>query len=95
MARQGRASGLAKPLEYTTVGRSGECVLASRSMSGWTLFFTALGLAMVLEGLPYLVSPTSVRRFTAFIEQARDSTLRAIGVLLMAGGLLVAYLATR
>jgi uncharacterized protein YjeT (DUF2065 family) len=64
-------------------------------MDGWTLFFTALGLAMFLEGLPYLVSPATVRRFMAFVEQAHDSTLRWIGFAMIVAGLVVTYVATR
>ena len=63
--------------------------------NGWTLFFAALGVAMFLEGLPYLASPSTVRRFFTFLLQTQDSTLRIIGVVLMSAGLLVAYLATR
>ncbi len=64
-------------------------------MSGWSLFFTALGLAMLIEGLPYLVSPSGVRNYLRMLERMEDIALRGIGLALIVGGLLVAYLATR
>jgi len=64
-------------------------------MDNWSLFFAALGLAMFLEGLPYLISPAGVRRYLQMIQQSRDGTLRAMGFALMALGLLVTYVSTR
>jgi uncharacterized protein YjeT (DUF2065 family) len=64
-------------------------------MSGWTLFLTALGLAMLLEGLPYLISPSGVRSYLRMLERMDDLVLRGIGLALIVGGLLVAYFATR
>jgi uncharacterized protein YjeT (DUF2065 family) len=64
-------------------------------MSGWSLFLTALGLAMFIEGLPYLISPAGVRSYLRMLERMGDGALRGIGLALIAGGLLVAYLATR
>ena len=64
-------------------------------MDKWSLFFSALGLAMVLEGLPYLVSPAAVRRYLQMLLQTRDGVLRVMGFSLMALGLLITYAATR
>jgi uncharacterized protein YjeT (DUF2065 family) len=64
-------------------------------MSGWHLFLTALGLALFIEGLPYLISPTGVRNYLRTLERMGDGALRGIGLALMAIGLLVAYFATR
>jgi uncharacterized protein YjeT (DUF2065 family) len=64
-------------------------------MSGWSLFFTALGLAMLLEGLPYLISPAAVRGYLRALERMEDLTLRVIGLALITAGLLLAYFATR
>jgi len=66
-----------------------------RDVSKWSLFFAALGLAMVLEGLPYLVSPAAVRRYLQALQRTGDGTLRGLGLVLIAAGLLVTYLATR
>lgn len=64
-------------------------------MSKWSLFFAALGLAMFLEGLPYLVSPGAVRRYLEMLQSTGDRTLRLLGLALIASGLLVTYVATR
>ena len=70
-------------------------MLASAAMNKLSLFFAALGLAMLLEGLPYLISPSGVRRYMATLQQAGDGVLRGMGFALIALGLLVTYVATR
>jgi uncharacterized protein YjeT (DUF2065 family) len=59
----------------------------------WTLILAGLGIAMVMEGIVYFITPTGVRRYLRQILEMRDATIRILGFLLMAGGLLVAYLA--
>ena len=60
-------------------------------MSTWSLFFAALGLAMFLEGLPYFVSPTGVRRYMEQLAKLGDGSLRIFGLALMGAGLVVVY----
>ena len=64
-------------------------------MNKWSLFFAALGLAMVLEGLPYLISPAAVRRYLETVQQSGDTALRGMGFALIVLGLFVTYVATR
>ena len=64
-------------------------------MSKLSLFFAALGLAMLLEGLPYLISPSGVRRYLAMLQEAGDGALRAMGFALIVLGLVVTYVSTR
>jgi uncharacterized protein YjeT (DUF2065 family) len=64
-------------------------------VSKWTLFFAALGLAMALEGLPYLISPAAVRRYLESIGRLPDGALRAMGLGLIVLGLAVTFFATR
>jgi uncharacterized protein YjeT (DUF2065 family) len=59
------------------------------------LLFCALGLAMVLEGLPYFVAPRLVRAYMRLLSQMKDGRLRGVGFSLIVLGLLVAYVATR
>ena len=59
------------------------------------MLFCALGLAMVLEGLPYFVVPRSVRVYMRLLSQMKDGRIRSVGFILIVVGLLVAYLATR
>jgi uncharacterized protein YjeT (DUF2065 family) len=63
-------------------------------VSTWTLLFLALGMALFLEGLPYLISPTLVRRYLQAIQTMGDGALRALGLALIAAGLLVAFVST-
>jgi uncharacterized protein YjeT (DUF2065 family) len=56
-----------------------------------SLFLAALGLAMFLEGLPYFISPSGVRRYLEQIQRLGDGTLRIMGLALMIAGLVVAY----
>lgn len=60
-----------------------------------TLFLSALGLAMFIEGLPYFVAPSGVKRWLAQAQTLRNGILRLIGLCLMLAGLLVAWLSLR
>lgn len=64
-------------------------------MSTWKLILAALGLAIFLEGLPYLISPAGVRSYLRLLERLGDGSMRAMGLALIVAGLVVAYFATR
>jgi uncharacterized protein YjeT (DUF2065 family) len=64
-------------------------------VSKWTLFFAGIGVAMMIEGTPYFVAPNAMRRFLKTMEGMSDTALRWSGFVLIAGGLLVTFLATR
>jgi uncharacterized protein YjeT (DUF2065 family) len=51
-----------------------------------------LGLVLVVEGLPYFAFPDKMKRWMRTIQQTPDANLRILGLLLMALGLIVAYL---
>jgi uncharacterized protein YjeT (DUF2065 family) len=59
------------------------------------LVLAALGCALVLEGLPYFVTPAGARRAMRALAEQRDAVLRAVGLVLMASGLLLVWLAVR
>jgi uncharacterized protein YjeT (DUF2065 family) len=61
----------------------------------WQLLLPALGLAMFLEGLPYFVSPSAVRRFMRSLDSMSDGALRSLGLGLMLLGLALAFAFTR
>ncbi len=67
-------------------------MLASPVVSAWTLFFAALDLAIFIEGLPYFISPQAVRRYLEALGRLSDGALRVLGLVLMAGGLVLVYL---
>jgi len=54
----------------------------------------ALGLVMILEGIPWFLSPHRMRHFVLQLAGMSDSTLRAAAMASMGGGLLVVYLVT-
>ncbi|HKI50872.1 MAG TPA: DUF2065 family protein [Geothermobacteraceae bacterium] len=57
------------------------------------LLFTSLGLLLVLEGLPWFLSPLRLRQAMAQLARLSDSQLRVLGLLCMLSGLLLVYLA--
>lgn len=55
------------------------------------MLLAAVGLAIFVEGLPYFISPPVVKRYLQQMQALSDGTLRALGLLLMTMGLIVAY----
>ena len=62
-------------------------------MDTWSLILAALGIAMVMEGLPYFITPSGTRKYIRQLAELGNPALRLLGFLMMAGGLLVAWLA--
>lgn len=58
----------------------------------WQDFLAALALMMVLEGIPFFLSPASLRRSLQMVMQLSDNALRTIGLVSMAAGALLLYL---
>ena len=56
-----------------------------------SIFLSAIGLAIFVEGLPYFISPPVVKRYLQQMQALNDGTLRALGLVLMTMGLIVAY----
>lgn len=54
-----------------------------------------VGLVLLLEGLPYFLSPRGMKRMTTEILKASDRVLRLSGMAAMAVGLLLVYLGRR
>jgi len=57
------------------------------------ILFTSLGLLLVLEGLPWFLSPLRLRQAMAQLARLSDGQLRVLGLLCMLSGLLLVYLA--
>jgi uncharacterized protein YjeT (DUF2065 family) len=57
------------------------------------LFLSALGLAMIMEGLPYFIAPRHVKEFAKRLPELSSGTIRSLGMAIVAAGLLVIYLA--
>lgn len=56
------------------------------------LFISALGLAMVLEGIPYFTFPGKVKELAKRLPALPNGAIRIFGLSIMALGLVVVYL---
>lgn len=54
-------------------------------------FLTALGLVMILEGIPYFLAPQKMREWVMRITELPDRFLRISGFFLMIFGLLTVW----
>ena len=59
------------------------------------LLITLIGLGLILEGLPYAASPESMQRWLRQILEMRPELLRRVGLIAMAVGFLLCFLAQR
>jgi uncharacterized protein YjeT (DUF2065 family) len=57
------------------------------------IFFCVMGMVMIVEGLPYFISPNKMRQMVTMILQMPEGTLRRFGFFMMLAGLVVVYLA--
>ena len=60
-------------------------------MNALEFLLPALGLALFLEGLPWFISPQGMRRSVEMLAAQGEGPLRALGLLLMVGGLTLAW----
>jgi len=54
---------------------------------------TVIGVVLVVEGIPWFLSPAGVRRTLAQLTTLPDQVLRVLGLLCMLAGLLAVFLA--
>lgn len=54
---------------------------------------TAVGLVFVIEGLLYVIAPARLKSMLAMMEQIPDDTLRLLGVVAVASGVAIVWLA--
>jgi uncharacterized protein len=59
------------------------------------LFITLIGLILILEGLPYAASPEAMQRWLRQILEMSPEQLRRIGLIAMAIGFFLCYLAQK
>jgi len=55
--------------------------------------FTVMGVMLVVEGIPWFLSPPTIKKTLRQLISLPDATLRLLGAALMFGGLSVVYLA--
>ncbi len=56
-------------------------------------FFSVIGMVMIVEGLPYFVSPAKMKEVVKTIINLKDAHLRKFGFVLMLAGLCIVYFA--
>lgn len=54
-------------------------------------FITALGLALIIEGMPYFLFPAGVKRVLAAMQELPEHLLRFFGLTIMLIGLVILY----
>ncbi len=55
-------------------------------------FLTALGLALILEGMPYFLAPGSIKKTLEMIKEQPEKFLRLFGLVSMLSGVALLYL---
>jgi uncharacterized protein YjeT (DUF2065 family) len=56
------------------------------------IFIIAIGLFLIIEGLPYFAFPDKVKSLLMKVQDVSDETLRVLGLAAMLTGLLLVYL---
>ena len=56
-------------------------------------FLCVIGVVLVIEGIPWFLSPQGLKRMLLQVLPIPERTLRVMGLLLMLAGLLVVYYA--
>ncbi|BCO08904.1 hypothetical protein GF1_12800 [Desulfolithobacter dissulfuricans] len=59
------------------------------------LLVTLIGLILILEGLPYVASPEAMQSWLKQLTEMRPEQLRFMGILAMAIGFFLCFLAQR
>lgn len=54
-----------------------------------------LGVVLIVEGMPWFLSPRNTKRMLSELFQVNDQSLRGIGLVFMLAGLLIVYFAKR
>ena len=55
-------------------------------------FLTALGLALILEGMPYFMAPGAIKKTLEMIKEQPEKYLRIFGLTAMLAGVALLYL---
>lgn len=59
------------------------------------LLVVVLGVVLIVEGIPWFLSPRGTKRMLIELSQMNDRTLRGIGLFFMLAGLVLVYLVKR
>jgi uncharacterized protein YjeT (DUF2065 family) len=56
-----------------------------------SFLLAVLGALLVLEGIPYFAFPSKVKQWAALMQEVPDRSLRVMGIISMAAGILALY----
>jgi uncharacterized protein len=59
------------------------------------ILFLLVGMVLILEGLPYVASPESMREWMKKISEMKPEYLRMLGLLSMSSGLMICWFVQR
>lgn len=62
---------------------------------GLKYFLSVVALVFVIEGLPYFISPSGVKKWLSMLQEMPDRSIRAIGFFFMLLGITILYIALR
>ena len=62
---------------------------------GLKYFLSVIALVFVIEGMPYFIAPSGVKKWLALIKELPEPAIRATGFFFMTTGLLILYVALR
>ena len=54
-----------------------------------------LGVVLIVEGMPWFLSPRGTKRMLSELSQLNDNALRVVGLVFMLAGLLLVYFAKK
>jgi len=55
----------------------------------------AIGLVLIIEGLPYFAFPEKIKSYLMKVQEIPDNTLRILGLLSVIAGLILVYFGRR
>ncbi|MFQ5432057.1 MAG: DUF2065 domain-containing protein [Nitrospinota bacterium] len=55
------------------------------------LFISAIGLVLIIEGLPYFMSPNAMKGMAGYLRTVESKNLRIGGFVMMVTGLAILY----
>jgi len=63
-------------------------------MINMKFFLTVMGVVMIIEGMPWFLSPQGVKKMLVQILPLPERTMRSLGLILMFAGLAAVYIAS-
>ncbi len=58
-------------------------------------FISLIGMVLILEALPYIAFPDGMKQWLRQLSEMESGVLRVMGLMAMAGGLFLCYIAQR